>query len=382
MENKNLVIVGSANVDLVVNVCRLPRAGETVLASSGLQIFAGGKGANQAVAAAKLSSNGIQVSLIARVGMDSHGEFLFSSIKQTAPALNIKQVLQTKNTPTGCALIQVEENGENTIVVASGSNAEFSPDSLLQQYHKSIDSLFRNTHALLLQLEIPQQTVILAASLVRKTSPSGIIVLNPSPIPKNGLNGSHLENIDILILNEHEAEIFVDSTMISLEFKLTKEVDENDGRIEAMNRLCWCVAVCCDRILENSRKVRITVIMTAGSLGSFVNLGSDSDEIRSKSQFVKAFHVERSIDSTGAGDTFCGALIVSLLKTQVSQARDILSNLEAVVDAVKYANLCAAISVTKIGAQSSMPDIAEVEDALKSYALLTTLPLLYNNTIY
>lgn len=196
MYDYDLLVVGSANADLVIGVERRPAAGETVLGSD-LAVHPGGKGANQAVAAARL---GARTALLARVGDDAHGRLLLDS--QRAAGVDTVGVL-VGGAPTGVALITVDPSGDNSIVVSPGANGRLTPEDV-----SAAGSLFQASRVVSAQLEIPLETVV---ETVRNLAADGRFVLNPSP--PRPLPREVLAACDPLIVNEHEARVIVGTAL-------------------------------------------------------------------------------------------------------------------------------------------------------------------------
>ncbi|MDZ7724224.1 MAG: ribokinase [candidate division KSB1 bacterium] len=291
----NIVVVGSSNTDMIVQVPRIPKPGETILGGK-FSTAAGGKGANQAVAAARA---GGQVAFVTRVGMDMFGEKALEGFKKDN--LNIDYVFKDPDAPSGIAEIFVAKDGENSIAVASGANANLSPLDI-----KKAESVIADAGILVMQLEIPIETVVAAAKLAKSHGVD--IILNPAPAQP--LSDELLSLITILTPNESEAELL---TGVAVQ-------DEPSAKQAA-------------DILH--QKGVSTVVITMGARGAYVSDASFSGMIPAKS--VKA------VDATAAGDVYNGALAVALSeKKQLS-------------DAVVFANTAAALSVTKLGAQPSAP---------------------------
>jgi len=304
---KRIVVVGSINLDLVATTPRIPIAGETVAGVS-FQTFPGGKGANQAVAAARL---GASVSMIGKLGTDVFGAQLRESLEESR--VNTDGIEMVPGS-SGVALITTDEKGENAITVVAGANAQLSPADL-----EAHIGLLRSAGMLLTQLEIPIETVeYLAAIAIREGIP---LVLDPAPA--RPLSASLLKSVDWLTPNETEA--------CSLLRRPPGELSEA-GVEEAANTL----------LALGSRNV----ILKLGKRGCYVAL---MDGTR---QLLPAYSV-RAIDTTAAGDAFNGAFAVALLNGQ-----DALSS-------ASWASAVAAISVTRSGAQPSMPTSAEVESFLE-----------------
>ncbi len=292
------MVVGSSNTDMIIRVPRIPRAGETLLGGEFLTA-AGGKGANQAVGAARA---GGKVAFIARVGRDAFGDQAIAGLLRDG--IDVSRVFRDKLTPSGVALIFVAQDGENSIAVAGGANAKLSPSDV-----KKAAGVIRSAGLLVAQLETPLATVTAAVELAVK---AGVpVILNPAPA--RPLPNSLLERISILTPNETEAELLTG-------IKVTDAA---------------AAAKACSKL--RSRGVGI-VILTLGERGAFL---ADANGQR----LVPGFKV-KTVDSTAAGDIFNGALSVALAEGK------------AVFDAVRFANAAAALSVTRLGAQPSAPSRA------------------------
>jgi len=300
--SRNIVVIGSANTDMVIVADHFPAPGETLLGGKFL-LNAGGKGANQAVAAARL---GGKVSFIARVGEDIFGTETLAHLK--TEGIDAVAVKQHPTEPSGVALITVDKKGENTIVVASGANMTLTPAELKQHL-----PLIESCDILLMQLEIPLETVLLAA---KKAHDRGLkVVLNPAPAAT--LPAEIYPYIHVLTPNETETALLTGIV----------PVDESSAKTAAERFVSYGVA---------------HVIITMGAAGAYLH----SPTIQ---QLIPAPKVE-ALDSTAAGDTFNGALAVAL-----AEDMDWLS-------AVTFANHAAALSVTKMGAQAAIPRRKEVFD--------------------
>jgi ribokinase len=292
-------------MDLVVKSPRIPAVGETILGGDFI-MTPGGKGANQAVAAAKL---GAQVCFIARLGNDIFAQHSLSNFEKEG--VNTEYVTQTKEAPSGVALITVDDSGNNVIVVAPGAN------KMLSLYDvKRAASDIASSGALVAQFEIPLETVECAARLANK---SGVLfILDPAPAQK--LSPDFLKMIDVITPNETEAQILTD--------------------IEVTDEESACTAA--KKLLEFGVK---SVILTMGEKGFLL---ADNERIES----LSAIEVN-AVDTTAAGDAFTGSLAVGL-----AQGKNLY-------DAALFANYVAALSVTKLGAQSSMPTGEMVESFIK-----------------
>ena len=306
MRARSIVVVGSSNTDMIIRVPRIPRAGETLLGGEFLTA-AGGKGANQAVGAARA---GGKVAFIARVGRDAFGDQAIAGLLRDG--IDVSRVFRDKLTPSGVALIFVAQDGENSIAVAGGANAKLSPSDV-----KKAAGVIRSAGLLVAQLETPLATVTAAVELAVK---AGVpVILNPAPA--RPLPNSLLERISILTPNETEAELLTG-------IKVTDAA---------------AAAKACSKL--RSRGVGI-VILTLGERGAFL---ADANGRR----LVPGFKV-KTVDSTAAGDIFNGALSVALAEGK------------AVFDAVGFANAAAALSVTRLGAQPSAPSRADIEKFIRS----------------
>lgn len=297
MKNPKVVVVGSVNMDLVTQTNQIPRVGETVLGENFFTV-PGGKGANQAVAAAKL---GADVALLGCVGDDAFGSELKQHLQKQGVHTDYIQTISA--TSTGVASITLSE-GDNSIIVVAGANHKLTP-TLVQQH----EQLIANADILLLQLEIPLESVVLATEIARKHKVP--VILNPAPMQK--LPKNLILQATYVTPNEHELESLLASTNLSKE------------ETEALKRKS---------------------IVTRGSKG--IQLFQDGKE-----QLISGYQVE-TIDSTGAGDTFNGALAVSLSKGL------------SLMESSQFANAAAALSVTKLGAQTGMPTKEEVEFFLQT----------------
>ncbi len=298
MFDYDLLVVGSANADLVVGVERRPGAGETVLGGD-LAVHAGGKGANQAVAAARL---GARTALLARVGDDDHGRLLLDSLR-SAGADTVGVLVG--GVPTGVALITVDPSGDNSIVVSPGANARLAPEDI-----RVAGSLLYASHVISAQLEIPLETVV---EVVRNLPEDSRFVLNPSP--PRPLPTEVLAACDPLVVNEHEARVILGGALVS--------EDPAD----------WA------RLLL--AKGPRSVVVTLGARGALVCDGAEVTRVPSPE--VDA------VDTTGAGDAFTAALAWRLGAGAPLR------------EAAGYAARVGAAAVTKRGAQESYPTAAEVE---------------------
>jgi ribokinase len=305
-----IVVVGSLNMDFVVRVEHLPAPGETVLGRN-FQMFPGGKGANQAVAAAKLGGSSVEVKMIGRVGYDVFADHLKASL--SAAGVDVAAVHATRSQATGVALISVDRAGQNSIVVASGANHELAAADV-----EAMRPVFRGARLALFQLETPLDTVAAALALAREEGLTTIL----DPAPAQPLPAALLERVDILTPNE----------------------------TEALGLLGWAPArVTPAEAVELAEALRRmgpkTVIVKLGDQGCFAHAGLIQGH-------YPGFPVEVK-DTTAAGDTFNAALAVALAEGAPLE------------HALRFANAAAAISVTRPGAQASAPSRREVDAFLE-----------------
>jgi ribokinase len=304
-----VVVVGSINQDVVARVARIPTAGETLLASS-LMRSGGGKGANQAVAARR--AGGAPVAFVGAVGTDAEGDGLRAAL--IADGIDVSG-LDRVDGPTGTALISVDDHGENAIVVVPGANA--ARDALADAQRAVVGS----AAVLLTQLEIP---VGLVQDAARSRPAESWHVLNAAPsAPFAGAREALLAVTDLLIVNEHEA---LD----------VSETDELDAAVRAL-----------------APTVR-ALIVTLGRRGALVVLGDRRAEV--------AAHVVDAVDTTGAGDTFCGVVAAALAGSGRSP-HDV--ELDDLVAAARAGAAASALAVTRPGAQDAVPTRDEVAEFLK-----------------
>jgi ribokinase len=302
---KKIVVAGSLNMDLAVRVGHIPAAGETILGGDLLQ-SAGGKGANQAFAAAKLAK-GTSVVMLGCVGRDDFGREMLRNLESAG--CDISHVDKIAG-PSGVALIVVSNEGENAIVVASGANFHYTPE-LAQRAGLVLDG----ADALLLQLEIPLPTVKALAAAARARGVR--VILDPAPVPAGGLPDELLKLADIITPNETEALALTGMTAR----KITPDVATSMSE-------------------QLAARSGGAVILKLGARGCLVYQNAEST-------FIPAPKVE-AVDTTAAGDVFNGALAVGL------------SEGLALTDACLFATRAAALSVTKKGAQLSAPARQEV----------------------
>ena len=300
IQAKKIVVVCSCNTDMVIKADRLPVPGETILGGT-FFMNPGGKGANQAVAAARMGGN---VTLISKTGNDVFGKQ--SVMLYTAENIKTDYIFSDPKHPSGVALITVDSHGENCIVVASGANAYLTPSDV-----DKASAEIESSDLVLMQLEIPVETVEYVAEMATK---KGIkVILNPAPA--RALSNNLLKNVYIIIPNKNEAEILSGIKVSDIE-----SAKQAAGIISA-------------------KGVDIVVI-TLGSQGALIKEYAEY-------HFVEAYKVD-ALDTTAAGDTFCGSVCVGL-----SEGRSVL-------DSVKLAARAAALTVTRMGAQASIPYRSEL----------------------
>lgn len=296
-----ILVVGSANMDLIIQSSHFPKPGETIIGGN-FSMVPGGKGANQAVAAARL---GGEVALVARVGNDPFGHANLQDYQKEG--INTANIEQDPKVPTGVAMISVDKSGENTIIVASGANAGMGVDNL-----ERASLLFEWADIVLLQLEIPLP-VVMAAALMAKNL-GKLLILNPAPAC--GLPSKLLKNVDIITPNEIEAEFLTGITVRDL-----------DSLRKAGQKL-----------LEQGFQ---HVVITLGEQGAYL--------CNREAQEIIPTAVVKAVDTTAAGDTFNGALAVALGRREVIHS------------AVRFGLKAATLSVQRLGAQSSIPYLRELE---------------------
>lgn len=301
-----IVVVGSSNTDMVIRSRTIPRPGETVIGGQ-FVMNAGGKGANQAVAAARLGGD---VAFVARVGNDMFGEQAIQGL--ATEGIDTRYVKKDETEATGIALILVDEEAENLISVASGANEKLSPEDVMEAEETS--RLISSAKVIVAQLETPLATLEKTAELASQFQIP--LILDPAPAPKTPLPASLLEKLTCIKPNETEASYL---TGISV-------TDFDSARQAA-------------RILHE-KGVKL-VLITLGRQGVLVSDGIHEPEI------LPAIQVE-AVDSTAAGDCFSGALACGLAEGK------------SLRDAAQLAIVAAGLSVTRLGAQQSMPTREEV----------------------
>lgn len=298
----HIVVVGSINMDLVVRAPRHPEPGETILGSS-FQTFPGGKGANQAVAAARL---GGKVKMIGRVGTDSFGDSLLATLQNDQ--VDTTHVRRSADLASGVALITVNEQGQNTIVVVPGANGALSPQDIIDSR-----GAFIGASVVLLQLEIPIETVKTAAELARQEGVG--VILNPAPARQ--LTKNLLSNVDFLIPNESELALLTGLQAVSIAAESLRSI--------------------------GTRRL----VVTLGSQGVLV--------IDEDGHYQLGAHLVPVVDTTAAGDAFVGAFAVALTEHRPTR------------EAAAWGNAAGALAVTCAGAQPSLPTRAQLQAFLSDH---------------
>ncbi len=312
MNSNQIIVIGSANTDMVVKAVELPLPGETILGGT-FFMNAGGKGANQAVAAARLGGN---VTLVAKVGNDIFGNQTIKGL--TNENIHTDYVFVDETAPSGTALIMVNLDGENCIVVAPGANANLLPTDI--EKVQNIDK----AAIILMQLEIPMETIVAVAKFAKVNRKN--VIINPAPAQK--LDEELLNGLFLITPNETEAAILTGIT-----------VDDEASASAA-------AGVFLSKGVKN-------VIITLGKQGAYFQ--NENIKLMIPAPIVQA------LDSTAAGDTFSGAIAVALTENMDQAAT-------GWEQALKFAIEAASISVTRLGAQSSIPYRNEI-----SLELITTL---------
>jgi ribokinase len=297
----NILVVGSLNADLVVRAPRFPQPGETI-SGEDLQVIPGGKGANQAVAAARLGAN---VSILGRVGKDNFGEFLLDNLRSNHVD---SQLVQRDDASTGTAIIVVDSNGQNSIVLSSGANGKVSPADVE-------NASFLHHDLLLLQLEIPTPTVLSAAQRAKDNNIR--VILNPAPAKE--IPDQLIALADFIIPNETELGLLTNRT-----------VNDTASAEQAARAL-----------LERGAK---NVIVTLGNKGALIVNSTHVTHVDTLKVDV--------VDTTAAGDAFIGGFATALLQNKSNE------------ESVRYGCTCGALATTKFGAQPSLPTKEEVEKLL------------------
>ena len=305
----SIVVVGSSNTDMVIQAEHLPAPGETILGGT-FFMAQGGKGANQAVAAARLNGH---VTFIAKIGSDVFGKQSLQLYKDEG--IDTAYVSIDDSSPSGVALITVDNNGENCIAVAQGANGNLGVDDI-----SKAQTVLENASIILMQLEIPLKTVAQVANIAE--SKRVRLVLNPAPA--RSLPDELLKKVSIITPNEKEAEMLTGIKISNIE------------------RAKEAARVLAGKGIE-------TIIITMGAEGALVFHNNEFELVPGSK--VKA------VDTTAAGDVFNGALVVA-----ISEGNDL-------IEAVRFANTAAAISVTRLGAQASAPRRSEAEGMMNANKL-------------
>lgn len=305
---KKILVVGSLNMDMVVEVATIPIKGQTILSKS-LEYILGGKGANQAFTCGNLGS---LTSMLGCVGNDDFGKKQLASLKSVG--VDVSSIKVVEEVSTGIAIIQVEESGDNCISVITSANNYCDV-----AYLKDHDDMFQNTDYIILQMEIPLESIYYA--IKRANELSKIVILNPAPANKD-FDSDIYKMIDYITPNETEL---------------------------------YMLAHCCDDI---SKKISIEEVEKAGQIlhekgvkNVIVTIGEKGAMVINENIHVYPTRKVKAIDTTGAGDCFNGAFVVGL------------ADGKSIAEAVEFANIAASISVTKKGAQISLPNRKDVEKA-------------------
>ena len=313
-----VLIIGSSNMDLNIYSERFPDLGETITGGTFKQ-FLGGKGANQSVAAVR---SGAKTVFIGKIGIDSFGDQMISCL--TKEGINTDYIIRDPKEPSGVAFILINDKGDNKITVAPGANFKLSGEEI-----KSNAEIIKNSHCLIVQMEIPMETI---KEIFNVASEGNVIkILNPAPLKPTPLE--ILKKVDIIIPNEGELYRLYS-------FLTSKELTE-----EGVQK----VAKASKALTELGIKC---VITTLGSRGSIIYLSPEDKVIEVPTLKVNA------VDTVGAGDCFIGVFASFLSKD------------ENIVNAVKFATIAASIAVTRMGAQDSMPKINEIEEKMKELNIL------------
>ena len=299
---KKLVVIGSSNMDLVVSTEHFPLPGQTVMGKKFMTNF-GGKGANQAVAASLLGGD---VTFICKVGNDNYGREMIEKFQKDG--IDTQYVTATDQAATGIAVITVDANGENTIVVASGANGLLTSEDI-----RNAEPAISQADVLLMQLETPIEPLCTAAQMAHKKGK--YVILNPAPAPKTPLPSDLLRHIDLIIPNETEA-----TSITGVEIP---DLQSAERALEALKKM--------------------------GAKDAMITLG-EKGVLAYEDGKVKLFPAckVQAIDTTAAGDTFCGALSVAICQGQ------------GMKEAIAFANKAAAYTVQHEGAQCAMPHLNDL----------------------
>ncbi len=301
-----IVVIGSSNVDMIMKMERLPQLGETVTDAEYTQVF-GGKGANQAVGAARAGGD---VTFITCVGNDPLAKTMVHNFKDDG--MNTSHIFTEKDVPSGAALVMIGGKGDNYLSVAPGANYRLDRNKIDQ-----VQPALEQAEIIVMQYEIPADTI----EYVMDKAASLNIPVMWNCAPAREFNRTYLAKIDYLIVNETEAAFLADIKADEL-----ANIEET-----------------ADKLLKLGSR---TVVITLGSKGSFV--ASQDGE-----RFSVAAYPVQAVDTTAAGDVYCGALSVALVEKKPLR------------DAVKFASAAAALAVTKLGAQPSAPYRKDIENMMK-----------------
>ncbi len=300
-DSPKILVIGSANMDMVIQTGHFPKPGETIIGGN-FSLIPGGKGANQAVAAARL---GGLVCLITQLGTDVFGKSNLENFKKEG--IDTSQISQNPHQPSGVALITVDRQGENTIIVAPGANHHIREEDI-----QAAEKHFMEAEVILIQLEIPLTAVLASLQMAKKFEKK--LILNPAPA--TDLGPEYYEGLYMMTPNETEAELLTG-------IKITD---------------------------ERSAKAASTILVSKGVSNVILTLGASGAYVYTKNyQGLLPTEKVKAIDTTAAGDTFNGALAVAL-----GQGKGIK-------DAVHFAMQAATFSVQRLGAQSSIPHLSELK---------------------
>lgn len=302
--NNKVTVVGSFSQDFTVQVSRLPVRGETIR-STGFTTCAGGKGNNQAIAAARA---GADVIMVGRVGNDGAGDMLVNTLKRNG--VSADYVLYDPDVATGVALITVGADGGNSIVIAQNANLNLCPADVAAA-RKAI----AGSKVVLMQLEVPTETDIAVAKMAQAAG--AYVILNPAPAPENGvLPAELLANVDLITPNQTEAQLLTGVEVVD---------EESAAKAAALLRKMGPKAV----------------VITMGEQGAYVM--DETEGLR-----IYTYNVD-VVDTTAAGDAFCGALAADYARHGF------------LLEAVRYGCAAGALATTKMGAEPSLPTAAEID---------------------
>jgi len=298
-----VAVIGSINIDVQLALDHFPVAGQTVFAKD-TRYFPGGKGANQAVSVARM---GTPVSMIGSIGDDAFGEMMFDFLQNEG--IDVSHIVKRQATATGMAVVMLQAQGENSIIITPGANALLLPKDIDQA-----SAVFDAVDIVLLQMEIPLNTVMYAAALAKERNK--IVLLDPSPVPTEKLPEKLIRSVDIVLPNRSEA-----SSMSG-----RKISDMNEARLAASD------------LLEMGFRKVIVKLDRAGVL------------LAENNRFFEVpAHPVTVVDTTAAGDAFAGALSASLIEGNTLRA------------AVEFANAVGALTTQRLGAMSSIPNREQVD---------------------